>query len=98
MQIKRTETEWVVRWVVRQPDATTLAAHDAPSGGCAFCDDDVEWIVLRDFVPMPRASGVGQCDRCGSVTATAALPVVSRRPKQPQSDATTTAGARAQPT
>jgi len=95
MEIRRTEKEWLVRWVVREPGATATAVDDGPNGGCAFCDDDGAWIALRDFVPMPRPSAVRQCDRCGTVTATATLPVVARRDEQP---ATRAATERLQPT
>jgi len=89
MQVRRRAQEWEVRWPADSATANGKA-RDARSGGsCRFCDADASWMELSDFHRMPPPSVVYRCERCGSATALAVLPITSRpweeaRPRGPR--------------
>ncbi len=67
-----------MRWTPPLPVPTSVDSGDSSAVDCVFCDDDPEWIELRDFAPMPTPAWVRHCDRCGMATATAVFPITSR--------------------
>jgi hypothetical protein len=89
MQVRRRAHEWEIRWPIdparmngKPPDARAV-------GSCRFCDMDTSWMELSDFHRMPPPSVVHRCERCGSATALAVLPITSRpweaaRPRGPR--------------
>lgn len=89
MQVRRRAHEWEVRWPI-DPAATNGTPRDARVlGSCRFCDVDPSWMELSDFHRMPSPSVVHRCERCGSITALAVLPITSRpweeaRPRGPR--------------
>ena len=76
MQARRKDQQWVVRWPIAKPTGTNMAASS--TSDCLFCDDDPDWIELRDFALMPKPAAIRECDRCGTATAVAAFAITSR--------------------
>jgi hypothetical protein len=89
MQVRRRAQQWEVRWPI-DPTAANGKPRDAKAvGSCGSCDADASWMELSDFHRMPSPSFVHRCERCGSATALAVLPITCRpwehaRPRGPR--------------
>jgi hypothetical protein len=89
MQVRRRAHEWEVRWPIDPAAANGESRDVRVLGSCRFCDVDASWMELSNFHRMPPPSAVHRCERCGSATALAVLPITSRpweetRPRGPR--------------